>query len=153
MAYSLEEIYTSYWEKVYRLCKAYAGEEGKDLAQETFLIVFEKLHAFRGESNIGTWIFRIATNVCLQKGRVRFTSLIDEIPEEIAEDQRDQVDLLYRFIGELKELDRLIISLELEEMPQAEIARITGMSEGNIRVRIHRIKETLSKKFQKHGYQ
>ena len=49
-------------------------------------------------------------------------------------------------------MDRIIISLEMEDIKQAEIARITGLSEANIRVRVHRIKEKLSKKFAENGY-
>ena len=43
-------------------------------------------------------------------------------------------------------MDRLVISLYLEELKQAEIAQITGLSEANVRVKIHRIKSTLAKK-------
>jgi len=63
-----------------------------------------------------------------------------------------QIQLLYQFISELPETDRIIISLELEEVRQAEIAGIVGLSESNIRVRIHRIKEKLTKKFKENGY-
>lgn len=44
-------------------------------------------------------------------------------------------------------MQRIIISLELEELPQAEIAKITGLSEANTRVKIHRIKKKLTQKF------
>ena len=57
-----------------------------------------------------------------------------------------QVKILYKAIAELPEMDRLIISLYLEELKQAEIAQITGLSEANVRVKIHRIKSTLAKK-------
>jgi len=48
-------------------------------------------------------------------------------------------------------MDRIIISLVLEDLPQAEIASIIGLSAGNIRVKIHRIKEKLAIKFKDHG--
>ncbi|MCY1561594.1 RNA polymerase sigma factor, sigma-70 family [compost metagenome] len=60
--------------------------------------------------------------------------------------------MLYRFIVELPETDRIIISLELEEVKQSEIAQILGLSEGNVRVRIHRIKERLTQRFKEHGF-
>jgi RNA polymerase sigma-70 factor (ECF subfamily) len=60
--------------------------------------------------------------------------------------------MLYKFISELPETERIIISLELEEVKQAEIAQITGLSESNIRVKIHRIKEKLTQKFKNNGY-
>jgi RNA polymerase sigma-70 factor (ECF subfamily) len=50
----------------------------------------------------------------------------------------------------LKEIDRIIISLELEDMKQADIATIVGISESNVRVKIHRIKEKLTEKFKRY---
>lgn len=57
-----------------------------------------------------------------------------------------RIQALYKAIAGLPPMDRLIISLYLEDMKQSEIARITGMSEANVRVRIYRIKSTLAKK-------
>ena len=73
-----------------------------------------------------------------------------EITEKVTEDTSEQEKFLYKCISELEETDRLIISLELEELPQAQIAEIVGISEGNVRVKIHRIKEKILKKFQQH---
>ena len=55
-----------------------------------------------------------------------------------------------KLIAELPEMDRILISLELEDVRQAEIAKITGLSEGNVRVRIHRIKALLTKKIKEY---
>lgn len=73
--------------------------------------------------------------------------------QEEVRSEDEKVVLLHRFIQELKEVDRLIISMELEALPQAEIARITGLSEGNVRVRVHRIKDILNQKFRQHGFE
>lgn len=78
-----------------------------------------------------------------------------EVPFQL-EDQKDdrmneQIELLYKCIGKLEESERLIISLVLEDLPQKEIALITGVSEGNLRVKIHRIKQTLTQLFNSHG--
>ncbi len=64
-------------------------------------------------------------------------------------DVEGQVQLLYKYIAELPEIDRIIISLELEDVKQAEIANIVGLSESNIRVKIYRIKEKLYQKFKR----
>jgi RNA polymerase sigma-70 factor (ECF subfamily) len=58
------------------------------------------------------------------------------------------MQFLYKCIAELPETDRLIISLELEDIKQAEIAKIVGLSETNVRVKVYRIKEKLAKKFE-----
>jgi RNA polymerase sigma-70 factor (ECF subfamily) len=64
-----EEIYKSYWQKIFRLCMGYVNDHeiSQDMAQETFIIVWQQLPKFRNESNIGTWIFRIASNNCLRQ--------------------------------------------------------------------------------------
>lgn len=136
---------------------AYVNDAGwaQDLAQDTFVIVWQQLASFRNESSIGTWIFRIATNNCLRQLEREKRNVKQELPLNLAEEKpvdiEPQIQLLYRFIGELPELDRIIISLELEEVKQAEIAQIVGVSESNVRVKIHRIKERLTKRFKEHG--
>nr|WP_228439772.1 sigma-70 family RNA polymerase sigma factor [Chryseobacterium phocaeense] len=64
-----EDIYELYWQKIFRLCMGYVNnaELAQDLAQETFIIVWQQLPKFRNESGIGTWIFRIASNHCLKQ--------------------------------------------------------------------------------------
>jgi len=70
--------------------------------------------------------------------------------EEVSIDKEPEVQFLYQCISELPEIERIIISLELENLKQKEIAKIVGLSESNVRVKIHRIKGKLTKKFQHH---
>lgn len=153
-----EDIYEFYWQKIFRLCMGYVNDTdlAQDLAQETFIIVWQQLPKFRNESSIGTWIFRIASNNCLRQiekeKKFSKTDLPINLEEKKQESMEPQIQLLYQYISELPETDRIIISLELEEVKQAEIAQITGLSEANIRVKIHRIKEKLTQKFRNNGY-
>lgn len=153
-----EEIYELYWQRIFRLCMGYVNdtELAQDLAQETFIIVWQQLPKFRNESSIGTWIFRIASNNCLRQiekeKKFAKTDLPINLEEKKQEPMEPQIQMLYQFISELPETDRIIISLELEEIRQAEIAHIVGLSESNIRVKIHRIKEKLTQKFKDNGY-
>lgn len=130
-------------------------ELAKDLAQETFITVWQKLPGFRNESSVGTWIFRIASNHCLRQIEKQKRMPKSDLPAEIEDVKQtgseDKTAFLYKCISELPESDRIIISLELEDINQSEIARITGISESNVRVRIHRIKEKLTKKFNDYG--
>lgn len=152
-----EEIYTLYSPKVYRLCMGYVNDpdQAKDLVQDTFIQVWDYLPGFRNESGVGTWVFTIATNTCLrqlkkEKKQVR-TEMPMQLEEKPADTMDEQVAFLYKCIASLEENERLIISLVLEEVPQKQIADIIGISEGNIRVRIHRIKEKLSSIMKYHG--
>ncbi|WP_433894962.1 RNA polymerase sigma factor [Sphingobacterium mizutaii] len=151
------KLYEEYWNKIYRLCMGYINDhdQAKDLAQETFITVWEKLSTFRNEASIGTWIFRIATNTCLSQ--IKKNEKLSKAEILLADEDNDnpeldqEIKLLYQFISELAELDRIIISLELEGIKQQEISKIVGLSDANIRVKIHRIKEKLNTKFKNHG--
>jgi len=155
---NFETIYKKYWQKVFRLCMGYVNDidAAKDLAQETFIKVWKQLPKFRNESSIGTWIFRIASNTCLRQiqkeSKMPKSELPLEIKDEISETNIEKdIQFLYQCISELQEVERIIISLELEDMNQKEIAEIVGLSEGNVRVKIHRIKGKLIQKFKKNG--
>ncbi|MBW4360611.1 RNA polymerase sigma factor [Flavobacterium taihuense] len=148
-----EEIYKSYWQKIFRLCMGYVNDHNlaQDLTQETFISVWEQLPKFRNESSIGTWIYRIASNNCLRQIEKQNRFPKAQLPLNLMEEKQHNIEpriqFLYKCIAELPEIDRIIISLELEDIKQAEIARIVGLSEANIRVKIYRIKEKLTQKF------
>ena len=148
-----EDIYRDYWNKVFRICMGYANNHdwAKDIAQDTFVTIWKQLPNFRNESAIGTWIFRIAVNNCLRQIERQNKMPRAEMPEHLEYkpdiDWESQTQFLYKCIAGLPETDRIIISLDLENVKQSEIATIVGLSETNIRVKVHRIKEKLTKKF------
>lgn len=154
---TFEAIYQSYWDRIYRLCMGYVNDSewAQDIAQETFITVWQKLPQFRHESSISTWIFRIASNQCLRQiekqQRMPKGQLPAEMEDKLEPNSDDRISFLYRSISALNETDRIIISLELEGVKQAEIAEIIGISEINVRVRIHRIKDKLTEKFKSYG--
>jgi RNA polymerase sigma-70 factor (ECF subfamily) len=127
----------------------------KDLVQETFIQVWKSLHTFRNESAVSTWIFRIASNICLRQIERSSKMPKAELPVQIEYKNdsaiEEQLSILYKCIATLNETERLIISLVLEDLPQKEIADITGIAEGNLRVKIHRIKQTLTKRFNEYA--
>jgi RNA polymerase sigma-70 factor (ECF subfamily) len=153
-----EQIYSLYSPQIFRVCMGYVNdhEQAKDLTQETFIAVWRNLATFRNEAKISTWIFRIATNNCLRAVEKNKRVMKVELPFNLPAAPQDETDeeklaYLYSCISELEEMERIIIGLVLEDLPQAEIAAIVGTSNGNIRVKIHRIKEKLAIKFKAHG--
>ncbi|WP_282178834.1 RNA polymerase sigma factor [Maribacter stanieri] len=151
-----KNIYKENYAKVMRLCMGYTvGDEAlaKDLAQETFIKVWQNLDGFRNESGIGTWIYRICVNTCLaeirkQRKKDRNLSLdtiqvsdSDENPNE----KEDMLVQLYSCIDKLSSINKAIILLELEGLPQLEISEIMGIKHEAIRTRVHRIKQQLTK--------
>ncbi len=147
-----KELYQKYAPKVQRLCMGYTGNlmEAEDLLQEIFVKVWQNLDKFRGDSQVSTWIYRIAVNTCLyqiRSAKNKRSVDLEKAPvllESEGDNKEQQLQILHKAISELKESDRLIITLLMEEVPYAEIAQITEISEVNLRVKIHRIKQQLS---------
>lgn len=152
-------IFQANSKKIYHLCFGYTGDDdsANDLLQETFLKVWQNLDKFREQSQISTWIYRIAVNTCLtylkkekkQQKEELTPNIIDTTVEEFSPKQ-EQVRILYTCISQLEENERLIITMVMDELPYAEIAEISGISEGNLRVKIHRIKQKLTELYNKH---
>ncbi len=150
-----EEIYNANYPIVFRLCKGYTnGDEAlsKDLAQEVFIKVWENLASFRNDSSISTWIYRISVNTCLLELRNKKSVAIEPHLRHLEDSETNftdhaefQISQLHQCISKLKAENKSIILLELEGLPQKEIADIMGLSHETIRVRIHRIKNELIK--------
>ncbi|WP_374164114.1 RNA polymerase sigma factor [Arcticibacter sp. MXS-1] len=148
-----KEIFKSNSKRVFHLCYGYTGDSdsANDLMQETFMKVWQNLEKFRNQALISTWIYRIAVNTCLSWLRVEKRQSKEELTDNIIENKREelsekneQVALLYKCISQLEENERLIITMVLDEVPYNEIAEIAGISDGNLRVKIHRIKNKLT---------
>ena len=154
-----KEIFEANSKKIYRLCFGYTGDDAaaNDLLQETFLKVWQNLDKFRNQAMISTWIYRIAVNTCLTylKKEKRFnkeelTPNIIESEEDVVSEKQNQIQTLYECIALLEEHERIIITMVMDELPYPEIAEISGISEGNLRVKIHRIKHKLTELYNKH---
>jgi RNA polymerase sigma-70 factor (ECF subfamily) len=152
-----DDIYNRYAPQIFRVCLGYTNDadQAKDLVQETFISVWKNLHSFRAQSHISTWIFRIATNHCLRAVEIARRMPPAEMPFQLADMQEEspeeKLSFLHQCIAELEETERIIISLELEGLPQADIAEVVGLSHGHVRIKIHRIKEKLTLKFKAYG--
>ena len=154
---AFEIIYQENYPKVLRVCKGYHnGDEmiAKDVTQEVFIKVWQKLDTFRDKANISTWIYRIAVNTCLmnlRKVRKKTTAIdrhlvhLEDALNTESEEKEKQFHLLYNCIDNLNTDNKSIILLELEGLPQQDIAEIMGLSHEAIRTRVHRIKNQLTK--------
>lgn len=151
-----ESLHQEYHSMVHQMCKGFMqGQEdlAQDLTQEIFINIWRSLDKFRGSSSFKTWIYRITVNTCLKfirSDKTRHQTTLSEhhsIPEDALNNKAIESPYqdLYQAIGRLKELDRLIIMMVLDELQYPEIAEVMGMSEGNLRVKIHRIKRELKK--------
>ena len=153
-----DEIYKNYSSKILRICLGYFNDYAlaKDITQETFIAVWENLPKFKNHSSVGTWIYRIATNKCLRQIQKEKSHPKSELPSNLkyAEpcfEKEEKLLALHRYISELPELEKIIITLSLENVPQEKIAEIIGISHINVRVKFHRIKAKLTEKFKYNG--
>lgn len=165
---SFQEIYERFRPGVLRFLSRLVGdEEAEDVAQEVFLRVDRGLEGFRGESSIGTWIYSIARNAALDRLRSRPAWLesarqlqthgSDEDPENVMSQIPDQqVSLERHLIG--KEMSecirgrvdtlpesyrRVLVLSEFAGMTNAETASALGVSEGAVKIRLHRARALL----------
>ncbi|MDX1740321.1 MAG: sigma-70 family RNA polymerase sigma factor [Rhodothermales bacterium] len=141
-------------------------DEAASVMQETFLQAFERIHTFRGDSKLTTWLYAIGINLsraALRKTR-RTTALeeadLDRLqpsfsrgmyrdsgrdwdPQKLAE-QSEVQRLVREAIDRLPEDYRVVVTLrDMQELPTAEVAQVLGISEGAVRVRLHRARQAL----------
>ncbi|GGW46214.1 RNA polymerase sigma factor [Arenibacter certesii] len=154
-----KQVYKDSKDQIYRLCLGFMGNkpDADDLFQEVLMKVWNNLEGFRKESNIKTWIYRITTNTALltlnrkTKLQQRETNHPQHLPHyekdsDNSHNNQLEISKLYKAIATLKEIDRIIIGLLLEDCSYEEIATITGLTASNVGVRINRIKKSLNKK-------
>lgn len=165
---SFQEIYERFQPGVLRFLSRLVGkEEAEDVAQEVFLRVDRGLGGFRGDSSIGTWVYRIARNAALDHLRSRPARLdsvrrlrthgSDEDPEEAMYQLPDQRASLERYLigkemsecirGRVDTLPesyrRVLLLSDLVGMTNAGIASTLDVSEGAVKIRLHRARALL----------
>jgi RNA polymerase sigma factor, sigma-70 family len=138
---------------IYKVCSFYASDDDplSDLYQDVVCNLWTTYPKFRGECSISTWIYRIALNTCISNLRKKKRS-----PQSIAlsglqdafiqpDDFTAEIKEMYHLIRQLKNLERAVVLLYLEEKSYQEIADITGLSLSNVAVKLKRVKEKLVK--------
>lgn len=132
-------------------------EDAEELTQDTFIKVFRSLPSFKGDSAFSTWLYRIAYNTAIsqvRKKKYEFLSMDEEdwnrVSEETATaalgnaDNEEQQALLDQALAQLPPNERGLIHLfYFEEKTVEEIASISGLSESNVKTKLHRIRKKL----------
>ena len=158
-----QELLDEHGSAIRRLCGGYERNEAArhDLEQDILLNLWRALPRYRGDASLRTWMYRVAHNVASQHIRkaqrtpksgqqehvLKQKADSNPRPDEVVE-QTDARARLRACIEQLRVLDRQIILLFLEDVPQTEIALITGLSQANVSTRVHRIKGELMRMMQ-----
>jgi RNA polymerase sigma-70 factor (ECF subfamily) len=137
-----------------RIVRAYAftAHDRDDLLQLTALELWNSIPRFRGESKVTTWIYRVALRSALswsQRERAQHEGRqpLAEIGEPMArapEETNPRLEWVYARIAKLAPVERSLMLLHLDGLSYREIAETLGISEGNVGVKLSRIKKALT---------
>ena len=163
---ALAEIYHAYGSRVYRLCLRMMGEpaEAEDATQQVFLRIFHQASKFSGQSAFSTWIYRVATNHCLNALKCRQRNPVASIsnaPEALVASQvapspleaaadADERALAARLLAGLGADDRAILVLrEIEGLAYRQIAYVLDIPIGTVMSRLHWSREIMRRQLSK----
>lgn len=132
-------------------------EDAEELAQDSFVKAYHALNSYRQESKFSTWLYRITYNGCITLLRKRKTKFIwldekkltdqDEIRIQQQLQTFDEADLakyLQLALEKLPETDQVLLTLYYyEDQKMDEISQITGLTESNVKVKIHRARKKM----------
>ncbi len=137
---------------IHKICRIYARAtaDREDLFQEIVIQLWQAYPKFRGESKFTTWLYRVALNTAITGLRKKKDFIGSrepgQLPERINyEDENSEEKLLelYKAIEQLNQVEKAIVMLYMEDRSYEEMEEILGMSQGNLRVKMNRIKEKL----------
>ena len=166
-AEAFETLVLAHQRKVYSLCLRMTGnaEDAEDLAQEAFVRAYQSISSFKGESGFGSWLYRLAKNICIdflrrEKRREKSSlTYLDEAgnamdlevpderftPESVFE-QRQMAEAIERGLDTLTSEHRDILILrEIEGKSYDEIAEALNLTAGTVKSRISRARMVLCK--------
>jgi len=132
-------------------------EEAQEATQDSFVKVFQKLNEFRGDSAFSSWLYKIVYHTSLSKLRLRKKSglsldeniireydVINDYQENDILENHDKQKMLKLAMSELKDDDAAIVLLfYYKELSIDEITEITGLSQSNVKIKLHRSRKQL----------
>lgn len=164
---AFEEIVTLFQHRLFHICYRMLGnkEEAEDIAQEAFVRAYINIHTYDQKRKFATWLFRIATNLCIDRirkkkpdyyldaevpgteGLTMYSQIAaaGELPDEEVERMEMQDRMQYE-ISRLPDKYRSVIVLRyMEELPLQDISDILEIPLGTVKTRVHRGREALRK--------
>ena len=139
---------------LYKVCRIYAYNDAdrQDLFQEIVIQLWKAFQNFKGDSKFSTWLYRVAINTAITglRKQKNFISTYEPatLPEYVSDDTssqaaEEQLQQLYSAIEKLNEVEKAIVLLYMEDHSYEEMENVLGINQGNLRVKMNRIKEKL----------
>jgi RNA polymerase sigma-70 factor (ECF subfamily) len=150
---AFEELYRAHAGRLYSVACRMLGNQtdAEDLLQDIFLTAHRKLDSFRGDSALGTWLYRLATNLCLDHLRSRaartnqLSDALDDdpaVPETVGRGLADRTVAkmdLERALAQLPDGCRAAFVLhDVEGLEHREVAQALGIAEGTSKSQVHK---------------
>lgn len=141
---------------LHKVCNLYCASQAdrQDLFQEIIIQLWKSYPRFRGESKFSTWLYRIALNTAISDRRRQKIHVRAIAPAEWPADLHDiqynqekeeQLQQMYKAIGQLGDIEKAIVMLYLEDRSYEEMEEVLGINANTLRVKMNRIKEKLRK--------
>ncbi len=147
---AFKELYSRYSSRIYAYCRRFVGykEEAEDIFQDTFKKFYEAAQQEREMTNVYGFIIKIARNLCINSKRNQKRTIeIDDtlnISTKSRQDKEEMLDLIKQAIDELPaEYKDVLILREYQGLSYIEIAEMTNLSLGTVKVRIFRAKDKI----------
>jgi RNA polymerase sigma factor (sigma-70 family) len=143
---------------LYKIANSYCkdSEDRKDLIQEMIIQLWKAFDGYNADFKYSTWMYRIALNVAIsfyrkENSRKGISNTMTEgifqlADTDLVDVKEAELGLLQEVIGQLRNLDKALMLLYLEEKSYREIAEIMGITETNVATKISRIKVVLKQK-------
>ena len=138
---------------IYKICRMYAYTEAdrQDLFQEIVIQLWNAFPKFKAQSKLSTWLYRVAINTAITGLRKKkdfiqsyeHTALPTNISDDNSHHAEERLQEMYTAIEQLNQIEKAIVMLYLEDKNYEEMEEILGISQGNLRVKMNRIKEKL----------
>jgi len=166
---AFNELVTVYQERVFGLVFRMLGrrDEAEDMSQEVFVQVFKAIDQFRGDAKLGTWIYRIAVNLCKNRSQYlarRYSQRQDELeaaehnlveanalqssvslqqPDHLVQGQQVERIVHAAIVRMDSDFREVLVLRDIEDLSYDEIVEITGLPIGTVKSRIHRARSML----------
>lgn len=137
---------------IYKVCRmyAYTTADREDLFQEIVIQLWKAYPRFERRSKFSTWLYRVALNTAITGLRMKKDFIESrepgQLPEHIPDEnagREEELKQLHKAIEQLNQVEKAIVMLYMEDRSYEEMEEILGLSTGNLRVKMNRIKEKL----------
>ncbi|MCY4778617.1 sigma-70 family RNA polymerase sigma factor [Sphingobacterium sp. UT-1RO-CII-1] len=136
---------------LHKICRLYTFDEEthKDMFQEMVIQLWKSYPTFKGNSKFSTWAYRVALNTAISLFRTKKRN-VETVDWDVAVNyisypeydnrEDEQLNRIYATVRQLNDIEKALVYLYLEDKSYVEIAETLGISEGNARVRMNRVK-------------